>query len=543
MKKVLVFGCLLLSLTFCARKEEPVIVTVGDYSVGLKAYKSRVRAYLENSVAKDNLIVRKQIAQNMVHEILLKHYDDNEQIEQNPEYRKEQEWAKKEMILGYLKDRQVYARIKISDAEIRKAYKRSRDKIAARHLYAPTLEKAGDLYQKLQNGASWDSLARTVFTDSTLKSNGGYLGYFSGGDMDPAFEDTAFALKPGEISKPVKTAQGYSIIRVEDKKPAPVITENEYLNKKKAEERLLRISKKAAYEKKFLESVFDRNALSFDKNGLEALLRYLQSRLIDKELSDKDQMLLKYKDQHWNIGQAVARIDAIPAFHRPNIRSLKNLKDVLKSLLVQDILMKKAVKLGYDRAPAVIKTEQNAAMHVFLKYKIKEILKAYSPADSALRKYYETHLEAFNMPRMLNVREIITGSFQSALQLKARILKGESFGLLAKKFSLRKWSAQRNGEIGLSDWKRFGMLREKFWKAPLNRLLGPLKAGDFYGLFKVLQKVDAHPANFTDVREKIAGMYKKENEQSIVFAYLGKIYKKVHIKYNDKLIRYFVLDE
>ena len=96
------------------------------------------------------------------------------------------------MILGYLKDQQVYAKIKVTDTEVRGAYKRSKDKIAVRHLYAPTLARARDLYRKIKNGASWDSLAAEVFTDSTLKNNGGYLGCFSGGDMDPAFEDEAF---------------------------------------------------------------------------------------------------------------------------------------------------------------------------------------------------------------------------------------------------------------------------------------------------------------------------------------------------------------
>lgn len=542
MKKVFLLGCMVWSLTFCTQKKEPVVVTVGDYTVGLKAYKQRVQTYLEHSVAKDNLIVRKQVAQNMAHEILLRYYDDNRAIDENSEYKKEQAWAHKEMVLGYLKDQQVYAKISVTDAEVRKAYKRSREKIAARHLYAPTLERAKELYKKLHAGASWDSLASEVFTDSTLRHNGGFLGYFSGGDMDPAFEDTAFALKVGVISQPVKTAHGYSIIRVEDKKPFPVITENEYLNRKQAQERLLKISKKAVYEKKFIESVFDKQALSFNQQGMTTLLGYLQPLSGNSESLPHKQQVLSYKELTWNVDDALAKIGEIPAFHRPQIHNIAGLEAVLKSLLVQSALLEKAKEFGYDQAADVLRAENNAKMHIFLKYKIKEVLNNYTVPDSTLKKYYDTHIEAFNKPRKLNVKEILAETFNAVLPLKARLLKGESFGELAKKYSLRKWSANRNGEIGLSDWKRFGMLKNRFWKAPLNQVIGPVKTSSFYGLFKVIKKVEAQPAAFLDVREKVVRMYEKENEQSIVFAYLGKIYKKVNVTYNEKLIRFFNLD-
>jgi parvulin-like peptidyl-prolyl isomerase len=71
--------------------------------------------------------------------------------------------------------------------------------------------EADRLYAELQDGADFAALAKAESADEGSAVNGGKL-TISRGQTVPEFDKLSFELKPGEISKPVKTTFGYHII-------------------------------------------------------------------------------------------------------------------------------------------------------------------------------------------------------------------------------------------------------------------------------------------------------------------------------------------
>ena len=81
-------------------------------------------------------------------------------------------------------------------------------------------QRINDIYNKLQQGESFESLAKQFSEDKSSATKGGKLSPFSGGQLSSKeFENTAFSLtKKDEISKPVETDFGWHIIKLHNKK-------------------------------------------------------------------------------------------------------------------------------------------------------------------------------------------------------------------------------------------------------------------------------------------------------------------------------------
>lgn len=68
-----------------------------------------------------------------------------------------------------------------------------------------------DYRKQIENGASLDEMAQK-YSDCSSAKRGGDLGMFGRGQMQKPFEEAAFSLKVGQLSKIVDTDSGLHII-------------------------------------------------------------------------------------------------------------------------------------------------------------------------------------------------------------------------------------------------------------------------------------------------------------------------------------------
>jgi peptidyl-prolyl cis-trans isomerase SurA len=141
-------------------------------------------------------------------------------------FREELNGYRNELARNYLTD------TTIKNTLLKKAYERSLTEINAWHILismpqnaapADTMKaykKAIDIRERLLAGEAFETVAKSASDDKSARFNGGNLGYFSVFQMIMPFEDAAYKLKKGTISKPVRSPFGYHIIKITDIRPS-----------------------------------------------------------------------------------------------------------------------------------------------------------------------------------------------------------------------------------------------------------------------------------------------------------------------------------
>ena len=155
---------------------------------------------------------------------------------------------RKGLAIQKLIDQEIVQKTKVSDEEIKAFYDgepasfKKPEQVKASHILikvepdaddakkAAARKKIEDVQMKIKKGGDFEALAKE-YSEGHSGPKGGDLGYFGRGQMVKPFEETAFALKPGEVSDVVETRFGYHLIKVVDKKPGTIISYDETKDK------------------------------------------------------------------------------------------------------------------------------------------------------------------------------------------------------------------------------------------------------------------------------------------------------------------------
>jgi hypothetical protein len=114
--------------------------------------------------------------------------------------------------------KKVTTTIKVSPTEVKAYYASHKSQYGqpetrdVRHILVAKQALANSIYAQLKSGGNFAALAKKYSKDPGSASNGGKL-TISKGQTVPPFDKTAFSLKTGELSQPIKTQYGYHIIQ------------------------------------------------------------------------------------------------------------------------------------------------------------------------------------------------------------------------------------------------------------------------------------------------------------------------------------------
>lgn len=490
------------------------VATVGDIEISADEFAKRYKQFLTRAPQRDNILLRQRILNNIINEQLILEDVHRQGFDTDADFEKRLGEIRIQALLDRYSKRISTDTVSVSDQELWKEFRSFKSRVSARYLYAGTEAGALRLKERLEQGEKFESLSKEVFEDPGLAQNGGYLGYFGWGEMEPALEEAAFSLPVGTVSDPIRLQVGFAIVKVENRVENPLASEYDFArNKEKlshaiVEKKVVRLIKDEvdhissdlapSFDEETLARVFDRWNLLLDDRG------WTEGGSPFGDVSTRP--LVTFRDVSWSVQDLLVRMAMTTRKQRERVQSVGDLKDMCIGLAAREVLLERAQDAGLENDPQVLAQIQETSNEYVLKRwrsGVQDTVGQHGWDETPLRAHYRKNSREYVYPPEVNVAEILVRTEAEAWAMAARLDRGESFSGLARRNSVRPWARKRGGELGFGPESKFGILGKKFFAAQPGQIIGPEFVDPYHGVFKILARRAGRMKTFEEARRQI----------------------------------------
>jgi parvulin-like peptidyl-prolyl isomerase len=511
------------------------VAVVGKKVITTEEFARRYKEKLIKYGLSDNGILREGYLHNIVDDEILIARAKSQNLNGTKEASAEMARLTLQELLDAYLAKHILSHVEVTDDDLKELFLKMNMKIKVRHLYAHTKEEADSLHDELFRGRSFDELAAKCFTDPQLKENGGSLGYISIDEMDPEFEKAAYAMRIGEISKPVKTVEGYSILRVDDIKQNPLVTVSEFL---KARDRLgsfVRKRKREDAVKYFTSGLRKELNIQFKEPLISRLYATAQQQsleyLIEKSSFsisrvDRKKAALTSTKGNWNIDNVIDALSTMPEKQRKWIHTKDDFEDVIAGLVMRKYIAETARGEKLDAAPS-FHEKVDFAFDTYLLSTIEgECKKQIKFSSDSLKSYYAHNRDKYRTEAEIRLSGVLVDNSALADSIRRLLDRGELFDELARQFSLQTLTAGRGGDLGFYRKEELGRLGGELFGLSAGEWRGPIaedgkflflkctdRKGSVYKSFEESSKdIEEllHTLHWDEARSKYVESYKKK---------------------------------
>jgi len=521
--------------SYCLNSNQDTLAVIDHKVISSSDFISSYKEKLTRIGLTDNGETRLGYLMSLVTDELLIAESKNKGYDKTETAKKEYKRICLQELLNAYTIKYISPTIVINESDLQDLFVKLNTKIKVSHLYAPTKEKADLLYKELKSGKGFEDLAKENFLDPELRKNGGSLGYISIDEMDPEFEIVAYSLRVGEISQPVRTVQGYSIIRVEDIKNNPLLTENEFL---KAKERLKAFARKRAFEeasKQFSNSLNQQLEVRLNDELIDKIYNSLQEKpfpnLLEtsSSISKKDlkNIVVYSKLGKWDLQTLINEMSTATKKQEKQLRTKENVEDFIRGLVNRKFIEQKAIEEQLVKTPAYIKNVEFNFNTYLLSAFEDEMKKKISVSPDSVKEYYLKNINQFKTEPLIRLSSILLDNSTLADSIKNLLESGILFEELAKKYSTQTFVAENGGDLGYFKKDELDDLAEKVFELKIGQWSGPYSDTNKYVFLKCTDLKPSLTKSFEESKEEI-----KKNLSSLEWY---KIRDEVVISLNEEI--------
>jgi len=547
MRKVLL-ALVLISMILCVflscAKREIALATVGEEVITASELEIKMKQQPTRfSSFADELERKRRLLEGMAEQkLLLKGaYERGFDIDEEILSRLEQQ--EPNLLLQLLYEREVTSKSKVNEAEVKDFYKKQGEEIKIRHILVKSEAVVDSLHQRLMEGEDFAVLAEARSLDPT-SAMGGELGYFRWGSMIPGFQEAAFKLKIGQISKPIKTQYGWHLIKLDERRP---VEQEPYEKVKGSLKKELESLKQGELSASFLERlkenanftpqpVLQKDFWEKYQSAPESLqVREKQARIFTEE--ELETPVLSYSLGEWTLREFLEFLDRLAPMDYPDWDDTEILRDVLGKYLRRDLLLALAEGQRIDKSEAFqmrlrsVKEDLTAQ-----KFRTEVLEKNITISEEELKEYYEENKGKFRVPAEYHLREISVKTEAEAKDLIQRLEWGEDFTRLARENTLRTHLKEKGGDMGYLKSYQYPGLYQAASKMKVGQISQPILVGGNWSVIKLEGVKEEGIRSFTEARAEIERVLVSKKKREAYDNYINPLKQEFPITINQEAL-------
>ncbi len=378
---------------------------------------------------------------------------------------------------------------------------------------------------------TFEDAASKYSEDKGSAEKGGDLGFFERRSMILPFDQTAFSLKPDEVSNVVQTRFGFHIIKFVEEKPYPTYEEEKTS--------LRTLYKRSLYDAKYNALIGElKTKYGYSKNdaGIKSVIKNADSVKISNDYFTSDLRKAVKDVDLFTINNNKIGLDSVVSFvindtkYQNKLIDEKILNDAVDETAKNALLEQRALVLeNEDPEFATLMNDYQQGIFIF-KIQEEEIWNKIKLDSAKLVDFYQTTKENYKWKNRVDFSEIFAKKDSLINSYYTMLQNGASFDSLAKKYTERIGFKGKSGAYGYIDVESNELAKFPFELNKEGEYTKPIAVNGGFSIFKMHHKRTAGLKTFEEAKAEVASIYQEKESKRLEDEYINSLQVKYPIK-------------
>jgi parvulin-like peptidyl-prolyl isomerase len=565
MNPVLSKICFFLILcSFLYSQEEKVVAKIGNYKIYESEFSERFDFSVHPKLLQkaDTLEVKLEFLKELIAEKLLSLEAEDKGLGSSEYINNVLTPLQNMFVRDALYKNEIKDKVSYSQKDIKEGIERIKRTLKLRFIFSNNEEEIKQLYTHLKSGASFDSVLSLRKGYSTQDS----AREITFGTMEKEIEDEVYKLKIGEFSYPLKSKDGFYILKLVD------ISSNKNLqDPENTIEDVKRIIERRIEYKTYLDyyhNFFSKHKASADKEIFEELIKifvpgFKEKYLIENSEKDdnklylrgievsnvlasfsddlKNKEFIKLQNKTIKIGYFINQLSQEGLFVQDlNEKSIRSsLSSYIRKFIEDELITTEAINKGFQNS-ADVKKYMSMWKDSYISHMLMlQLMDSVRVPEEEIYSIYSKNEWKETSPQLVNVVEVLTDKLEVIETIIKELSNGKDIRELANQYTIRDSVKNRNGEFGLIPITKLGEIGKYVYQMNVGDIYGPIKLEEGYSIFKLIdRKADTttYTKSFNEVKNDLTKLITLQRFEKYINEFNAKLANKYGVEiYEDVL--------